>query len=585
MDASYQQSLFEAMSSPDFYPHPVQSITQKETHISKVFLTGEVVYKIKKAVDLGFLDFSTVAKRRQCCEQEVSLNRRLTEGVYLGVAPITHSGGRFRLFGSGEAIEYAVRMRQLPDHRLLAERIQQGRVTVAQIEALAQRLVDFFEQQGSTSPEMAAASWDHVRSACEENFRQTHSVTGDVLNPDQYRAVRSATRLFLAHQKALFDARRQSGKIYNGHGDLRTGHIYFDGSGTYQIIDCIEFNSRLRHIDIASDVAFLAMDLDARGASTLGDALLEGYVRRTRDWQVYALIPFYKCYRAMVRCKVNCIRLKEDTISKNAAMDARERAEMYLALADRYAQQFARPTLWVLCGLPGTGKSTLARALSKALMINALRSDVIRKQHVQQHPQFHAHTGFEQGLYSQEAHRLTYTKMLIMARAALEQNQSVIVDATFSDPDYRRKAIDLAGQLDCRIIFAECTAPEHLIKTRLVQRESRVSVSDARLQHYELLNRRYILPDEIETTLRVRVDTTQPIHACIQALLSWHCAGALGRTGDAQQTTAATVSKGGRHVQNNSGGNRSHHHARSIGGNSSSSGRRKQQPACHPPCA
>ena len=585
MDASYQESLFEAMSSPDFYPHPVQSVTQKETHISKVFLTGEVVYKIKKAVNLGFLDFSSVAKRRQCCEQEVSLNRRLAEGVYLGVSPITHSGGRFRLSGSGEAIEYTVRMRQLPDLQLLATRIEQRLVTVAQIEALSHRLTDFFEQQGSTRPEMAAASRDHVRSACEENFRQTRSVAGDRLNPDQYQTIRSATRFFLDHRKELFDVRSESGKIYNGHGDLRTGHIYFDGPGTYQIIDCIEFNSRLRHIDIASDLAFLAMDLDVRGASMLGDALLKVYVRRTRDWQAYALIPFYKCYRAMVRCKVNCIRLKENTIGKNASMDARNRAAMYLALADRYAQQFARPTIWVVCGLPGAGKSTLARTLSNTLLIDALRSDIIRKQHVEPHRQVSAGTGPEQSLYSPQAHRLTYTKMLSMARAALEQNQSVVLDATFSEPDYRRKTMDLADELDCRIVFAECTAPVHLLKTRLGQREGRVSVSDARRHHYELLNRRYIPPDEVEPTLRVRVDTTRPTHDCIQDLLSWDCAGTPGRAGDAQQTTAKTVSKGGRHVQNNSGGNRSHHRTRSIGGSGSPSGRREQRPACHPPCS
>lgn len=585
MDSAYQESLFEAMSSPDFYPHAVQSVTQKETHISKVFLTGELVYKIKKAVNLGFLDFSTVSKRQRCCEKEVSLNRRLAEGVYLGVTPITHSGGRFRLSGSGLAIEYAVRMRQLPDHRSLAARIQQGQVTVAQIEALAHRLTDFFERQGSTTPEMAAACRSHMRSACEENFRQTRSHTGDVLNSDQYRSVRSATRFFLDHQNALFEARRDSGKIYDGHGDLRTGHIYFDDSGTCQIIDCIEFNSRLRHIDIASDLAFLAMDLDARGASMLGDALLKVYVRRTRDWQAYAMMPFCKCYRAMVRCKVNCIRLKENTISKNALMDARDRAAMYLALADRYARQFARPTLWVLCGLPATGKSTLARMLSETLLIDALRSDVIRKQHLRQRPQSHADTGFEQDLYSPQAHRLTYTRMLLMARAALEQNQSVIVDATFSEPDYRREAIDLARQLDCHILFAECTAPAHLIKSRLAQREGRASASDARLDHYDLLSRRYTPPDEIEPTLRVRVDTTRPIHDCIQALLSWHCAGAFGRAGDAERTAAETVSKGGPHVQNHSGGNRSYHHQRSSGGSGGASGRRKQQPACHPPCA
>jgi predicted kinase len=187
----------------------------------------------------------------------------------------------------------------------------------------------------------------------------------------------------------------------------------------------------------------------------------------------------------------------------------------------------------VVCGLPGAGKSTLARTLSKTLLIDALRSDVIRKQHVEPHPQVSSGTGPEQGLYSPQAHRLTYTKMLSMARTALEQKQSIALDATFSEPDYRRKIMDLADELDCRIVFAECFAPEHLLKTRLAKREGSASVSDARLHHYELLNRRYIPPDEVEPTLRVRVDTTRPIHDCIQDVLSWDCAGASGRIGSA----------------------------------------------------
>lgn len=556
MDASYQEKLFQAMSSPDFYPHPVHAIAQKETHISKVFLTGELVYKLKKAVNLGFLDFSSVSKRRKYCEQEVLLNRRLAEGIYLGVVPITHSGGRFRLSGSGEVVEYAVQMRQLPDHCQLAARIERGRVTVAQIEALAHRLTDFFQQQGGIRSEDAAASWAHVRQACEENFRQTFNACGDLIKPDPYRAILSATRCFLERRKALFDVRSESGKIYNGHGDLRTDHIYVDSSGRYQMIDCIEFNSRLRHVDIASDLAFLAMDLDVRGASMLGNALINVYVRRMRDWQVYALMPFYKCYRAMVRCKVNCIRLKDKTISKIAWRHARDRAATYLALAHRYALQFNKPTLWVLCGLPGAGKSTLARLLSKTLLIDVLRSDVIRKQHCAQHSQFPAGAGLGHDLYSPEAHRLTYARMLLMARDALERDESVILDATFSEPGHRRNAMDLADELNCRIVFAECTTPAYMLKARLAQRQGRACLSDARLQHYELLIQRYVPFNEIERSHRVQVDTSQPVHHSIQALLSWDDTGPFARAGGTETTTAKTIAKGGRHVQNNSGGNR-----------------------------
>jgi aminoglycoside phosphotransferase family enzyme/predicted kinase len=585
MDSPSQEALFSAMADPDFYPHPVRSVTCEETHISKVFLTGETVYKIKKAVDFGFLDFSTLAKRRHCCEQEVALNRRLTDGVYREVVAIRRTNGGFSLSGCGDIVEYAVCMRQLSDQDSLAARLQRNAVSVGQVEALAQRLIDFYRRQDPVHPELAAASWENVRSACEENFRQIRWAVGDLLDPERYNEVVSATRSFLSTHIPLFRNRIENGCIRDGHGDLRAGHIYFDRTGSFQIIDCIEFNPRLRQIDIASDLAFLAMDLDVRGARTPAMALMEVYARETRDFQAYALLPFYMGYRAMVRCKVNCIRLKELAPGLKAAVHAHDQALRYLARAHGYTQHFARPTLWVLCGLPATGKSTLARALSRVLMVKVWRSDVVRKQKPGHSSALHPESGDVIDLYSEAMHRRTYAKILDLARTTLDGGKSVILDATFSEPDDRRKAIDLAGRLACRILFVECTAPAHLVKSRLAQREGRASVSDARLHHYELLKRRYIAPDEIEPTLRYRVDTTRPVRDCIQALLSWRCAGALGRAGDIEQTAAETVSKGGPHVQNNCGGNRSYHHRGSNGGSGSPSGRREQQPACHPPCS
>jgi aminoglycoside phosphotransferase family enzyme/predicted kinase len=575
METPSQQTLFKAMMEPDFYPHPVRSVTCKETHISKVFLTGERVYKIKKALNLGFLDFSTLAGRRYFCGQEVALNRRLTDGVYRSVVAIRQANGRFSLSGSGDVVEYAVCMRQLSSRDSLAARLRQNAVSVEQVEALAQRLVDFYRSQVPVRRDLAAASWENVRSACEENFRQIRWAVGDLLDPERYRAVVSAARWFLSLRKPLFRNRIDNGCIRDCHGDLRAQHIYFGPAGSFQIIDCLEFSPRLRHIDIASDLAFLVMDLDVRGGRALALALMAAYVRETRDVQAYVLLPFYMGYRAMVRCKVSCIRLNELPSGENGALRAREKALRYLACAYRYAQHGIKPTLWVLCGLPATGKSTLARALSLVLSVKVWRSDVVRKLTagpLAARPE--SAEAFD--LYSESMHRRTYGKLLRLARTALDNGQSVILDATFSKPADRRKALALSGRCKCRIVFAECTAPAHMIKTRLTQREGRASVSDARLCHFVQLNRRYIPPDEVDPALRVGVDTTRPVYQCIQSLLSRHLAGALEGAGGTRQTAARTNEKGGRHVQNHCGGNRSHQRIRSCGGNSGPAGCREQ---------
>jgi aminoglycoside phosphotransferase family enzyme/predicted kinase len=521
MDKCRQESLFQAMACPDFYPHPVRQVTQAETHISKVFLTGDHVYKIKKAVDLGFLDFSSLAKRRRYCKLEVTLNRRLTHQVYLGVIPITCADDRFYLSGPGREVEFAVCMRQLPEDRSLAALIEQDRITVEQIEALTLILTDFYLRQGRVSRERAAASWENVRTACEENFNKTKWAEGNLLDAQLYRTVRTATRSFLTRRKPLFANRSEGGKIYDGHGDLRSSHIYYTGRNRIQVIDCIEFNPRLRHIDIASDLAFLAMDLDFRGAPELGATLLEGYVRKTGDGQAYALMPFYKCYRAMVRCKVNCIRMQEKDRPDNDRIALQRRASRYLAFAHRYAENLARPTVWVLGGLPGTGKSSIARILSKQLMIATLRSDAIRKQLFGKTQKARTETCLEHDIYSPAAHGLTYDELLRQARNALHQTKSIILDATFSHPNYRRQVLQLANAFQARAVLVECTAPDNVLKARLAQREGRPSVSDARRHHFEMLKRRYVPMDEVDPALRLQVDTTQLVHDCVHAILAW----------------------------------------------------------------
>lgn len=552
MEDHCQEELFKAMSMPGFYPHSVGRIEQKETHISMVFLTGDYVYKIKKPVDLGFLDFTSLAKRRRYCELEVALNRRLTHDVYLDVVGITTDGKHYSLNGTGPVVEFAVRMRQLPDAFSMVSLLDQNCVTDGQIEALAVMLADFYEKQKRVPTDSAAESWDNVRYACEENFRQTRGAVGSVLDSNLYQTVQSAIRFFLTRGKALFDSRSESGKIYDGHGDLRCGHIYYAGKNLIQVIDCIEFNKRLRNIDIASDLAFLTMDLDFRKAHTMGSMLLETYVRKTTDFQVYALLPFYKCYRAMVRCKVNFIRLKTNGRGGKDQGSRGSIAGRYLSLAHGYAGHFGRPTIWVIGGLPAAGKSTLARFLSNTMATTTLRSDVIRKELYGISPEKRSLAEFEQGLYRPESNRLTYDALLQQTGELIVQKQAIFLDATFSLPEQRRQVTRLAEAMNCRVVFVECTAPETLLRDRLLQRERGLSVSDARERHFDMLKHKYVPMDEVDPTLRLRVDTEQSVHDCVHGIMSWDYMSSLGSEAMAQW-------KGGCHVQNNSGGNRPGH--------------------------
>jgi aminoglycoside phosphotransferase family enzyme len=243
-----QAEIFQAMARPDFYPHDVSTIEQRETHISKVFLTGEYAYKIKKPVYLEFLDFTTLEKRRHYCQQEVTLNQRLTSDVYLDVVPITLKKGRYYLAGPGEAVEYTVKMRQLPEKFSMRQLVRRGKLDRDSVDELARVLAKFYQQSSTGDNINNLGTWSTICTNTEENFSQTEQFTGNLLDEHMFLIIRAATRSFLIRRKALFDRRVERDKIRDCHGDLRTGHIYF--SDGIQIIDCIEFNDRFRYADI-----------------------------------------------------------------------------------------------------------------------------------------------------------------------------------------------------------------------------------------------------------------------------------------------------------------------------------------------
>ncbi|UCF90275.1 MAG: AAA family ATPase [Desulfobacterales bacterium] len=518
MGTQRQTEIFQAMARPEFYPHAVTAIAQRDTHISKVFLTGPYAYKIKKAVNLEFLDFTTLEKRRHFCRQEVMLNRRLAPDVYLDVIPIIQLDGRYRLGGSGPAVEYAVKMRQLPDDRSMLRLVRRGKLENESLDALARILAEFYNGASTSARINTVGSWETVWTNTEENFRQTERFAGQLLDERIFRIIRAATQTFLIRQKALFERRIDRAKIRDCHGDLRAGHIYFaDG---IQIIDCIEFNDRFRYADITADLAFLAMDLDYEGYPQIAQRMIEAYLRYDPDPELFVLLDFYKCYRAHVRVKINCFRLQEENLSLQEKSRLTRETRRYLDLAYHYAVRFTRPTIWVICGLPASGKSTLSHELAKTLNAKVLQSDVVRKELFGLQPLASRDLPFEEGLYSPEASSLTYGKLLMLAQEEIEKGASVLLDATFGRRRQRDEATRLARDMDANIIFIECISPLAVLKKRLAGRKAGVAIPDARLHHLQPINASFEPLEELPDEMHIRIDTEAPLEASLRQILA-----------------------------------------------------------------
>ncbi|MCJ8501965.1 AAA family ATPase [Desulfatitalea alkaliphila] len=516
MAQHHLDGLRAALQQPAFYSHAVDSVEIRETHISIVAMAGAFVYKIKKPLDLGFLDFTTLEKRRYYCEQEVALNRRLSRDVYLNVCGISNDDG-YRLEGDGPAVEYAVKMRRLPDAAAMDRLLAAGRVTPGQVIALARQLARFYDQAYQDEAVAAVGARETVRTNCEENFTQIEPHAGALVDRRTLDIVRTATRAFLHRRRSLFDRRMEAGFIRDGHGDLRCDHVYFDRDAI-QIIDCIEFNDRFRYGDVANDLAFLAMDLDARGFCPMADAFLASYAAATEDSDIYTLIDFYKCYRAMVRLKVNCLRWDQVTADQRPALE--RQIQCYQRLAYSYALRFTRPVLWVVCGMPATGKSTIATALGRRLDAPVIRTDAVRKELFRSKALASDGASFEAGIYSAHATRLTYGQMLLQAQGYLERRRSVILDATFDQRDRRAEAVRLARDTDAGWIFVECVCAEATVQARLAAREKKPGISDARLHHFEQFKARFEALDEMPPARRLRVDTEQPIANNLRDILA-----------------------------------------------------------------
>jgi hypothetical protein len=513
-------ALRQALHDPALYPDPTTTVEVRETHISVVFLTDHYAYKIKKPLDLGFLDYSTLARRHFACHQELLLNRRLSTDVYLDVVPVCQDGRHYTLAATGPVVEYALKMRRLSDECTLAALLSRDAVPPHSLVALAQRLGTFHHTHPVPGPRRRFGTLEQVRADWQENFHQTAESVGDALSSATYAQIQQAVATFTTRHAAWFAQRVQDDRIRDCHGDLRAEHIYFEPDGQLQIIDCIEFNTRFRFIDVASEVAFLAMDLERLGTPALAHAFVQAYVQHASDVALYRLVDFYRCYRAYVRGKVAHIRLHE---APPAAEQSRlmHDAAQYFALAGRYAARCTRPLLLITTGLIGSGKSSVAEGVAAALDLHLVSSDQVRKTRAGLSPDTPQRVEYGTGIYHAAASRQTYETLAGLARTALDEGHSVIVDATFSRQEERQRMATLAQEGGADFFLLECCAPVEVIRARLeARRRTPGVISDGRWDILPQLQRDYEPIENDSMAMHICLDTSQPLAACVQQALA-----------------------------------------------------------------
>ena len=334
-NAPIQSEIVDALMDPQVYDEVVDDVSLVQTHVSFVFLSGDFVYKMKKAVNFGFLDFTTLEKRKYYCEKEVELNRRLCGDMYIGVVTINRSN-IIKVKGEGEVVEYLVKMRRIPENHMMAKLLDRGEVNEELIDKMADIIARFHSKAETNKRISSFGSIDVIKSNWKENFEQTHEFINRTISSREFKQLRDKTKSFMAQHKQLFNQRVRNKRIRDCHGDIHTSNIFI--SDRIYIFDAIEFNERFRYSDVAADLAFLAMDLDFKGKSELSTLLVDRYKRYSGDRMFSELLPFYKCYRAYVRGKVTSFMLKDSNIDSNERTEIVETAKRYFKLALNYIE-------------------------------------------------------------------------------------------------------------------------------------------------------------------------------------------------------------------------------------------------------
>ena len=504
-------SLIERLQNSALYDHPVDQFEVIETHISWVLLTGEYVYKIKKPVNFGFLDFSTLEKRRFYCEEELRLNQRLAPKLYLQVVTIKGTVEKPELNGQGPVIEYAVKMRQFPQSSQLDHLLQESGLDTAIMDKLADKVARFHLTNRSVDQDSVYGDFDHISQPVAENFTQVRACIHDPVIIQRLDKLEQWSQHQLTALASIIESRKAQGFIRECHGDMHLRNIAL-WQNEIVLFDCIEFNENFYWIDVMSEIAFLVMDLEDRQQAHLAQHFLNRYLEFTGDYAGLQVFLFYKVYRAMVRVKVAALRCAQEETSSEIFKQTWLELQQYLNLAEEYIRP-AIPCLIINFGLSGSGKSVGSRLLAEKLPAIQLRSDVERKRLFNVAIDDDADTIKEAILYSSDATKKTYEHLADIAGCLLEANYSVIIDAANLKQWQRQLFINLAKSMQVIHVIFAYHADEDILKQRVIERiQKNDDASDAtpevllsQLKSYEPLTAE-------EQLITIKIDTGKPVN-------------------------------------------------------------------------
>ena len=492
--------LIEQMLASEFYPHFVEDkIKSIQTHASWVFLTGKYAYKLKKEVDFGFLDYSTLAKRKHYLIQELELNRQVAPELYLEVLPISKCCDRFILGSTENICEYTLKMRQFPQEALFSNLLQAGKLDRDRLKELGRIVAEF--HQGTQTNEYIASfgSVDQIRIAFDENYQQTQKYIGSLQTIEQYQTTKAYSDRFFRQYQDLFKKRVETSKIKECHGDLHLSNICL-WQDKIQLFDRIEFNESFRYVDTMYDVAFTVMDLEAKHRQDLANVFLNSYLEHSGDWEGLQLLPLYLSRQAYVRAKVNSFLSEDSQVNQAKQQQAQEAARSYYQQAYNYTQANSSSII-MMSGLSGSGKSTVAQEIARNIGAIQLRSDAVRK-HL-------AGISLKEtgDIYTPEMTQKTYERLKELGIMLAQAGYKVILDAKYDRIDLRQAVIEQAQIHDIPLKIVHCNAPISVLRGRLNQRKNDISDATADLLISQQAKTEDFTSDELEFV--TKVDTSQ----------------------------------------------------------------------------
>ena len=513
-DNLYQ--LIRALENSNSFGHPVDRFEIVETHISCLLLTGPCVYKFKKNLDLGFLDFSTLEKRKHCCEEELRLNRRLAPELYLAVVAITGDARSPRINGDGPVIEYAVKMVQFDRSRELDKLIARGELTAELIDKLTATITSFHGHADVARHDSRFGTLEHILQPVADNLSKIKTlIAHDRQYSEQVSALEKWSEETFGKLKSHFKHRKADGYIRECHGDMHLGNMVLVENEPV-IFDCIEFSDALRWIDVMSDVAFLVMDLIYHDRPDLAYRFLNTCLEQSGDYTSLRGLRFFLVYRALVRAKIACIRLGQEQDGAQEITEYRHHIDMAASFI-----QPRQPVLFITHGLSGSGKTTVSQSLLEKLGAIRIRSDLERKR-LQNLPST-AKTGsaVAAGLYSAANTDQTYARLQMLAKQILEAGYSVIVDATFLQASHRHNFIRLSETCNVPFVILDCHASEAQLKARIQQRQQAgtdASEADLKILAHQLRTQQCLHKDEKQYCITVETDQASDIDGLLSTI-------------------------------------------------------------------